>query len=183
VGFAIELEQRYKGLRSPHKIKMAVSGCVRECAEAQSKDIGVIATEKGWNLFICGNGGAKPQHAVLFASDLDKETVIHYIDRLLMFYIKTAEPLNRTSTWLNKLEGGLEYLKKVIIEDQLGICSQLETEMQQTLSQYYCEWKAVVEDPQLRRQFTHFVNSTEPDPTIVFNEARNQKVPAEWISS
>jgi nitrite reductase (NADH) large subunit len=183
VGFAIELEQRYKGLRSPHKIKMAVSGCVRECAEAQSKDIGVIATEKGWNLFICGNGGAKPQHAVLFASDLDKETVIHYIDRLLMFYIKTAEPLNRTSTWLNKLEGGLEYLKKVIIEDQLGICSQLETEMQQTLSQYYCEWKAVVEDPQLRRQFTHFVNSTEPDPTIAFNEARNQKVPAEWISS
>jgi nitrite reductase (NADH) large subunit len=182
VGFAIELEQRYKGLRSPHKIKMAVSGCVRECAEAQSKDIGVIATEKGWNLFIGGNGGAKPQHAVLLASDLDKETVIRYIDRVLMFYIKTAEPLNRTATWLNKLEGGLAYLKQVIVEDQLGICSQLEAQMQQTLDQYYCEWKAVVENPQLRRQFTHFVNSDDPDPTVQFNQARDQKFPESWTA-
>jgi nitrite reductase (NADH) large subunit len=137
VGFAIELEDRYKGLRSPHKIKMAVSGCVRECAEAQSKDIGVIATEKGWNLFFGGNGGAKPQHAVLFASDIDKETVIKYIDRVLMFYIKTAEPLTRTAAWLNKLDGGLEYLKKVVIEDELGICDELEKEMQQTLDLFY----------------------------------------------
>lgn len=181
VGFAIELEERYKGLRAPHKIKMAVSGCVRECAEAQSKDVGVIATEKGWNLFICGNGGAKPQHAVLFASDIDKETVVHYIDRLLMFYIKTAEPLTRTSTWLNKLEGGLDYLKDVIIHDTLGICVQLEKEMQETLNQYYCEWKAVVENPQLRKQFTHFVNSNEPDPTISFEEKRKQKNPVAWV--
>jgi nitrite reductase (NADH) large subunit len=182
VGFAIELEERYKGLRSPHKIKMAVSGCVRECAEAQSKDIGVIATEKGWNLFVGGNGGAKPQHAVLLASDLDKETVIRYIDRVLMFYIKTAEPLNRTATWLNKLDGGLEYLKKVVIDDELGICNKLEAEMQQTLDQYYCEWKAVVENPELRRQFTHFVNSDQPDPTVKFEEARGQKFPEAWTA-
>ncbi|TAN00981.1 MAG: nitrite reductase large subunit [Chitinophagaceae bacterium] len=180
VGFAIELEERYKGLRSPHKIKMAVSGCIRECAEAQAKDIGVIATEKGWNLFVCGNGGAKPQHAVLFASNIDKETVIRYIDRLLMFYIKTAEPLTRTATWLNKMEGGLEHLKKVVIDDELGICDALEKEMKQTLDQYYCEWKAVVENPELRKQFTHFVNSGDPDPTIQFNEIRKQKVPASW---
>lgn len=182
VGFAIELEERYKGLRSPHKIKMAVSGCVRECAEAQSKDIGVIATEKGWNLYFGGNGGAKPQHGVLLASDIDKETVIRYIDRVLMFYIKTAEPLNRTATWLNKLEGGLEYLKKVIIADELGICGKLEAEMQETLSQYYCEWKAVVENPGLRRQFAHFVNSDAPDPTIKFTEARKQKFPEPWTA-
>lgn len=181
VGFAIELEERYKGLRSPHKIKMAVSGCVRECAEAQSKDIGVIATEKGWNLFICGNGGTKPQHAVLFASDIDKETVIRYIDRILMFYIKTAEPLSRTSTWLNKLEGGLDYLKDVIIHNTLGICEQLEKEMHETLSQYYCEWRAVVENPHLRKQFTHFINSDETDPTLNFGEKRKQKIPVAWI--
>lgn len=180
VGFAIELEERYKGLRAPHKIKMAVSGCVRECAEAQAKDIGVIATEKGWNLFVCGNGGAKPRHAVLFASDIDKGTVVRYIDRLLMFYIKTAEPLTRTSTWLNKLEGGLDYLKDVVIHDTLGICQQLEKEMQDTLDQYECEWKAVVENPQLRKQFTHFVNSDEPDPTIAFEEKRKQKNPVAW---
>ncbi|MGH2644980.1 MAG: nitrite reductase (NAD(P)H), partial [Chitinophagaceae bacterium] len=136
-----------------------------------------------WNLFFGGNGGAKPQHAILFASDIDKETVIRYIDRLLMFYIKTAEPLTRTATWLNKMEGGLEHLKKVIIEDDLGICHKLEEEMQQTLNNYYCEWKAVVENQELRKQFTHFINSDEPDPTIEFQEARKQKFPAEWKSA
>lgn len=181
VGFAIELENRYKGLRSPHKIKMGVSGCVRECAEAQSKDIGVIATEKGWNLFVCGNGGAKPQHAVLFASDIDKETVVRYIDRLLMFYIKTAEPLMRTATWLQKLDGGIDYLKRVVIEDELGLAGTLEEEMARTLENYACEWKAVVESPELRRQFTHFVNSNEPDPTVSFQESRQQHIPVDWV--
>ncbi|HEY9197077.1 MAG TPA: nitrite reductase large subunit NirB, partial [Mucilaginibacter sp.] len=68
VSFAIEVEERYKGIRAPHKIKGGVSGCVRECAEAQSKDFGIIATEKGWNLYVCGNGGSKPQHAQLLAT-------------------------------------------------------------------------------------------------------------------
>jgi nitrite reductase (NADH) large subunit len=180
VGLAIELEERYKGLRSPHKIKMGVSGCVRECAEAQSKDIGVIATEKGWNLFVCGNGGAKPRHAVLLASDIDKETLVRYIDRVLMYYIMTAEPLMRTSTWLSKLEGGLDYLKKVVIDDALDLCETLEREMARVLSQYACEWKKVVETPELRRQYAHFVNSPEPDPTVSFRETRRQKVPAGW---
>lgn len=180
VGLAIELEDRYKGLRSPHKIKMAVSGCVRECAEAQSKDIGVIATEKGWNLFFGGNGGSKPQHGQLFATDIDKETLIQYIDRLLMYYIKTAEPLTRTAGWLNKLDGELDYLKEVVIEDSLGICDKLEEEMNQTLDKFQCEWKAVVDNPELQKKFSHFVNSDEPDPTVEFKEERKQKFPVEW---
>ena len=130
VSFAIEVEERYRGLRSPHKLKGAVSGCTRECAEAQSKDFGIIATEKGWNLYVCGNGGTKPQHAILLANDIDKDTCVKYIDRFLMFYIKTAEPLNRTATWLNKLEGGIEYLKEVVVNDSLGIGEELEREMQ-----------------------------------------------------
>jgi nitrite reductase (NADH) large subunit len=180
VGFAIEVEERYKGLRAPHKLKSAVSGCVRECAEAQSKDFGIIATEKGWNLYVCGNGGAKPQHAVLLASDVDKETCVKYIDRFLMFYIKTAEPLNRTSTWLNKLDGGVEYLKDVIINDSLGICEQLEQEMQYMVDTFQCEWKAVVENPELRKRFKHFVNTDESDPTIEFASDRGQKFPIGW---
>lgn len=91
VGLALRLEDRYKGVRSPHKIKMGVSGCTRECAEAQSKDFGIIATENGWNLFVCGNGGMTPRHGELFATDLDSDTVIKYIDRIIMFYIKTAD--------------------------------------------------------------------------------------------
>lgn len=176
---AIELELRYRGLRSPHKLKSAVSGCTRECAEAQGKDFGVIATEKGWNLYVCGNGGMKPQHAVLLAEDIDKETLIKYLDRFLMFYIRTADRLERTATWFNKLEGGIDYLKQVIIHDSLGIGAELEQEMQHLVNTYQCEWKTTIENPEKLQRFRHFVNSDEPDPNIVHVEERGQKRPAQ----
>jgi nitrite reductase (NADH) large subunit len=180
VSFAIEIENRYKGLRAPHKIKGGVSGCIRECAEARGKDFGIIATEKGWNLFVCGNGGANPVHAVLFASDLDSETCIKYLDRFLMFYIKTAAPLTRTSKWLAGLDGGIEYLKEVVINDSLGLAEQFETEMGNLIENYKCEWRQVVENPELRSKFKSFVNSPEPDTSIRFVPVREQKKPAEW---
>ncbi|WP_305076073.1 nitrite reductase large subunit NirB [Microcoleus sp. FACHB-831] len=175
---AIEVELRYRGLRAPHKLKSAVSGCTRECAEAQSKDFGIIATEKGWNLYVCGNGGMKPQHAVLLASDIDKETLIKYVDRFLMFYIRTANRLERTATWFNKLEGGIDYLKQVILEDSLGICAELEAEMTHLINTYECEWKATIEDPEKIQRFRHFVNDDSPDPSLVHIEERGQKRPA-----
>lgn len=180
VSFAVRVEERYRGLRAPHKLKSAVSGCRRECAEAQSKDFGIIATEKGWNLYVCGNGGANPQHAVLLAGDIDEETCIRYIDRFLMFYIKTAEPLNRTATWLNKLEGGIEHLRDVVVNDSLGIGEELEREMELLITTYKCEWKEVVENPELRARFRHFVNEEAPDPTVSFKPMRGQKIPAGW---
>ncbi len=181
VSFAIEIEERYRGLRAPHKLKSGVSGCIRECAEAQSKDFGIIATEKGWNLYVCGNGGSKPQHAHLIATDIDSATLIKYLDRFLMFYIKTADPLTRTATWLNKMEGGIDYLKNVILNDSLGIAADLEKEMQSLVDAYKCEWKEVVDNPELQKRFNHFVNApTEKDPTIQFVEMRDQKKVADW---
>ncbi|MCF2491024.1 nitrite reductase large subunit NirB [Dyadobacter sp. CY347] len=180
VTFAIEVEDRYKGLRSPHKLKSAVSGCVRECAEAQSKDFGIIATEKGWNLYVCGNGGSKPQHAQLLATDVDKETCLKLIDRFLMFYIKTADPLTRTATWLNKMEGGMSYLKAVVVDDVLGIAAELEYDMQKLIDVYQCEWKEVVQSPELRKRFSHFVNAPVKDPSIAFETMRDQKRAKEW---
>ncbi|HYG56278.1 MAG TPA: nitrite reductase large subunit NirB [Burkholderiales bacterium] len=178
VTMAIELENRYRGLRSPHKLKMAVSGCTRECAEAQGKDVGVIATEKGWNLYVCGNGGMKPRHADLLACDLDSSTLIQYIDRFLMFYIRTADRLQRTSTWLESLEGGVEYVRKVVCEDSLGIGAELEADMQRHVQTYACEWKTAIETPEIRSRFRHFVNSDEPDSGVAFVEERGQPVPA-----
>ncbi len=175
---AIEVELRYRGLRAPHKFKSAVSGCTRECAEAQSKDFGIIATENGWNLYVCGNGGIKPQHAVLLATDIDKETLIKYIDRFLILYIRTADRLERTATWFNKLEGGIEYLKQVIIEDSLGICAELEAQMEHLVDTYQCEWKTTIEDPHKVQRFQHFVNSDLPDPSIVRVAERGQTRPA-----
>ncbi|GGC88679.1 nitrite reductase large subunit NirB [Undibacterium terreum] len=178
VGLAIELENRYKGLRAPHKIKFGVSGCTRECAEAQGKDVGIIATDKGWNLYVCGNGGMKPRHAELLAADLDKETLVRYIDRFLMFYVRTADRLQRTSVWRDNLEGGLEYLASVVVQDKLGIAAELETDMQHVVDTYECEWKKAVTDVETRKRFRHFVNSDQADQNVVFMEERGQIRPA-----
>lgn len=177
VTMAIELENRYKGLRSPHKLKMGVSGCTRECAEAQAKDIGLISTEKGWNLFVCGNGGMKPRHADLFATDLTKEQVFKYVDRLLMFYIKTADRLQRTATWMDNLEGGLSYLQDVVINDSLGMGDALEAQMQTLHQSYQCDWKTAIENPEFTKRFRSFVNVDTPAEQL-FVQERGQIRPA-----
>jgi nitrite reductase (NADH) large subunit len=175
---ALDIEHRYKGLRSPHKLKFAVSGCTRECAEAQSKDIGVIATENGWNLYVCGNGGMRPRHAELFATDLDDAALIRTIDRLLMFYIRTADKLQRTSVWRESLEGGLDYLKQVVLEDSLGLCAELEAQMQLVVDRYECEWANALNDPEKLKRFRTFVNDASADPGIRFVQERGQPRPA-----
>lgn len=174
VKLAIDLENRYKGLRSPHKLKMAVSGCTRECAEAQGKDVGVIATENGWNLYVCGNGGMKPRHAELLAGDLSTEDLIKYIDRFFMFYIRTADRLQRTSVWRDNLEGGLDYLKDVIIHDSLNLGAELEAEMAIIIATYEDEWKNAVTNPEVRQRFRTFVNSAKADEHIEFVAERGQ---------
>ena len=178
MGLAIRLEDRYKGVRSPHKIKMGVSGCMRECAEAQSKDFGMIATENGWNLFVGGNGGITPRHGELFATDLDTDTLVKYIDRIIMFYIKTADKLQRTSKWRESLDGGLEYLQAVIIEDSLGIADELEAQMQLLVDNYVCEWAATINDTEKLKRFRHFVNSEQGDENVIFVTERDQIRPA-----
>ncbi|MCG7600125.1 nitrite reductase large subunit NirB [Halomonas sp. McH1-25] len=178
VGTAINLENRYKGLRSPHKIKFAVSGCTRECAEAQSKDVGVIATENGWNLYVCGNGGMRPRHAELLATDLDDETLVKYIDRFLMFYVRTADRLQRTSVWRENLEGGLDYIKDVVINDSLGLAEELEQQMQTVIDNYECEWANAIKDPEKLKRFRSFVNDRRPDPDIIMTSERGQLRPA-----
>lgn len=180
VQLAIDVENRYKGLRSPHKLKGGVSGCARECAEAQGKDFGIIATENGWNLYVCGNGGMKPQHAVLLAADLDTAGLIRLIDRFLMFYVRTADRLERTAWWFNKLEGGIAYLQDVLIRDSLGICGELEADMQRVVNTYQCEWRTTIEDAEQLKRFQPFVNSSASDPSVVMVPERNQVRPASW---
>lgn len=181
VTFAIDIENRYKGIRSPHKIKGGVSGCIRECAEARNKDFGFIAVEGGWNVYICGNGGANPQHAQLLAEKVDRITATKYVDRFLMYYIQTAPPLTRTAAWLDKLDGGIDYVKEVVINDCLGIADQLDTEMQYLVDTYKCEWKEAVENPEIRARYTHFVNAEEADDNIEFVSLREQKMPKAWV--
>ncbi|MGB7238981.1 MAG: nitrite reductase large subunit NirB [Rhodococcus sp. (in: high G+C Gram-positive bacteria)] len=178
VGMAVDLENRYRGLRSPHKIKFGVSGCARECAEARGKDVGVIATEGGWNLYVGGNGGQSPKHAQLLASNLDDTTLVSYIDRYLMFYVRTADRLQRTAPWLDSLDGGLEHLKAVVCDDSLGIGAELEADMDRHVAGYKDEWAGVLEDEEKLGRFVSFVNAPgEPDPTIAFDDSGERKVP------
>lgn len=178
VQMAIDLELRYRGLRAPHKIKLAVSGCARECAEAQSKDVGVIATENGWNLYVGGNGGMRPAHAELLAEDLDDETLIRTIDRYLMWYVRTAERLERTATWQRKLPGGVDYVRRVVLDDELGLGAELEADMARHVESYQCEWAATLDDPQRLSRFVTYINSPEIDPTVARVEVRGQRIPA-----
>ncbi|MGK5673141.1 nitrite reductase large subunit NirB [Micromonospora sp. URMC 106] len=179
VGLAIALELRYRGLRAPHKIKSAVSGCARECAEARSKDFGIIATETGWNLYVGGNGGFRPRHADLFATDLSTEALIQLIDRFLMYYIRTADRLQRTAAWIEAMDGGLDHLRAVVVDDSLGLCAELDAAMARHVDSYSDEWRDVLEDPVRLRRFASFVNAPEvPDPSIAFALERGQPVPA-----
>ncbi|WP_104107839.1 nitrite reductase large subunit NirB [Nocardioides sp. 616] len=178
VGLAIALELRYRGLRSPHKLKGGVSGCARECAEARGKDFGVIATEKGWNLYVGGNGGAIPAHAQLLVGDLDTETLVRYLDRYLMYYIRTADRLQRTSVWVESLDGGLDRVRAVVVDDALGLGAELEAAMARHVTGYEDEWRATLEDPAKLSRFVSFVNAPgTPDPTISFTQERGQIQP------
>ena len=180
VAFAIRLEQRYRGIRAPHKIKMAVSGCVRECAEAQCKDIGLVATEHGYNLYVGGNGGATPRHAELLVADIDEQTATRYIDRFMMYYIRTADKLTRTAVWVQKMAGGIDHLKEVVIHDKLGINAELEEQMQTLVDSYRCEWRDVVNDPAKRKLFRQFVNTDDTEPGIEIIAERGQSRPVDW---
>ena len=191
VSFAIRVENRYKAVRSPHKMKSAVSGCIRECAEAQGKDFGMIATEHGYNLYVGGNGGVNPVHAQLLATDIDEDTVIKYLDRYIMYYILTADRLERTAPWQAKLPSGkngggpIEHLKEVIIEDFLGICDELDKRMQYLVDTYHDEWAEVVNDPERRAKFKQFVNTDENqerEEVIEFIDQRGQLRPTDWAS-
>ncbi|MEU4015750.1 nitrite reductase large subunit NirB [Microbacterium sp. NPDC028030] len=179
VGMAVRLELRYRGLRAPHKLKVGVSGCARECAEARSKDVGVIATESGWNMYVGGNGGFSPRHAELLASDLDDEGLIRAIDRFFMYYIRTADRLQRTAGWCTELEGGLDGLRRVILDDELGICDDLDAAMRTHVDRYEDEWAATLRDPAKLRRFESFVNAADtPDPSLGYVAERGQVRPA-----
>jgi nitrite reductase (NADH) large subunit len=178
VRMAIDLELRYRGLRAPHKIKMAVSGCARECAEAQSKDVGVIATEHGWNLYVGGNGGARPRHADLLATDLDDEQLVRTIDRFLAHYIGSADRLERTAGWVERYPGGLDALRGVLIDDSEGLGEEFDALMTAHVDSYTDEWRAVLDDPAKLARFATFVNAPEaPDPTVAFIPERGQIKP------
>ncbi|MGN0127296.1 (2Fe-2S)-binding protein, partial [Glutamicibacter soli] len=184
VGMGIDIELRYRGLRAPHKFKMGVSGCARECAEARAKDVGVIATAEGWNLYVGGNGGANPAHAQLLAGGVDDRTLLRYIDRFLMYYIRSAERLQRTAHWIQELPGGMDTVHSVVVEDSLGLGAELEQAMERHVSSYQDEWAATLADPQKLKRFRSFVNAPQiSDTELEYASERGQRHPVDLGAS
>ncbi|MBT0993992.1 nitrite reductase large subunit NirB [Cellulomonas sp. DKR-3] len=176
---AVRLELRYRGLRSPHKFKVGVSGCARECAEARGKDVGVIATAAGWNVYVGGNGGFTPRHASLLAEDLDAETLVRVIDRFLALYIRSADRLQRTAPWVADFPGGLDELRAIVVDDRDGLAAELEAEVERHVAGYVDEWQATLDDPAKLASFTPYLNAPQAaDPSLAYEPRRGQRVPA-----
>jgi nitrite reductase (NAD(P)H) len=180
VGLAIRLEERYKGIRSPHKMKGGVSGCVRDCAEFHSKDFGLCAVLKGYNVYVGGNGGMNPAHAQLLKADVPPDQVIPLLDRYLMLYFRTADRLQRTARWVESLDGGIEYLRDVVVYDKLGIAQELEDQMNELVSNYYDEWASAVGNHKDSPIFKQFINTDKPQETVEIVRERGQRRPADW---
>ena len=177
VQMAIDLELRYRGCDATQDQDGGVRVRPR-MRRGPRKRCGRDRHRSGWNLYVGGNGGMTPKHAQLLASDLDSDTLVHYIDRFLMYYIRTAGRLQRTAPWLDELDGGLDHLREVIVDDSLGLAADFEAAMKRHVDGYVCEWKAVLDDPDKLARFVSFVNAPgAPDPTVEFTEKNGRKIP------
>jgi nitrite reductase (NADH) large subunit len=140
--------------------------------------VGIIATEQGWNMYVGGNGGYQPAHGRLLVGELDDSTLIKYIDRFMMYYIRTGDRLQRTARWIEEMEGGLEHVYDVVVNDSLGLADELEAEMAKHTENYEDEWAATLRDPERLRRFRTFVNAPhEPDPSHLRVPERGQVRP------
>jgi nitrite reductase (NAD(P)H) len=141
---------------------------------------GLIATDKGFNIFVAGNGGAKPRHCDLLAKDVPPTEVIPILDRYLMFYIRTADKLQRTARWLEALPGGVTYLRSVILDDSLGINASLEAQMQELVDSYFDEWAEAINTPAIAAKFRQFANTPETLQDMELETDRLQTRPVMW---
>ena len=114
----IKIEQLTWGAWTPHKYKMAVSGCPRNCAEATIKDFGVVAVDSGWELHVGGNGGVKVRVTDLLTKVATMDEVLEYCAAFMQLYREEARYLERTAPWVERV--GLTYIKNKVVEDADG---------------------------------------------------------------
>jgi len=114
----IDLEQAFWKMWAPHKVKFAVSGCPRNCAEAAIKDVGIIAVDSGWEIFVGGNGGIKTEVAEFLVKVKTPEEVLEYTGAFIQAYREEARYLDRTVHWVQRV--GMDYVKKRVLEDEAG---------------------------------------------------------------
>lgn len=135
----IALEERYQGLASPAKMKLAVTGCPRNCAEALCKDLGVVAVDGGrWEIYVGGAAGAHIRKGDLLAVVDDPATVMTLTGRFLQYYREDANWLERTYAWVPRV--GIEHIRAVVVDDVHGWAEGLDARMQKSIDAYRDPW-------------------------------------------
>jgi nitrite reductase (NADH) large subunit len=143
-GLGIKIEQRFQGMEAPHKIKMAASGCPRNCAESLVKDVGVVAVEGGrWEIYVGGAAGSCVRKGDVLCTVDTHEDVLKYIGRFIQYYRENAKYLERTYHFLERV--GIEKLKQVLMEDSEGICGRLDAEIDRTANSFRDPWQEGLE--------------------------------------
>jgi nitrite reductase (NADH) large subunit len=136
----IDIERRYQGLESPAKMKLAVSGCPRNCAESYVKDVGIVAIEGGqWEIYIGGAAGAHVRKGDLLATVQHREEAITLTGRFLQYYRENAKWLERTYDFVPRI--GLTELRAILVEDRDGIAGRLDEAIQQSIDAYRDPWQ------------------------------------------
>jgi len=135
----IRLESRFQGLESPAKMKLAVTGCPRNCAEAYVKDVGVVAIDGGrWEIYIGGAAGAHIRKGDLLATVDDPDLVVTLTGRFMQYYRENAKWLERTYAFVPRV--GVDLLREVVVQDSLGIAADLDARMQAAIDNYQDPW-------------------------------------------
>ncbi len=154
IGLGIKLEKKFEGLWTPHKVKMAVSACPRSCAESGFKDIGFIGIDGGWEIYVGGNGGNQVRGGDLLDKVKTDEEVIEITGAYLQYYRETANYLERTSKWIERV--GLEHVKLVLDDKEKR--KELNIRMEEALSFYKDPWKELIKNKDIQKQlFENYV--------------------------
>ncbi|MED0589198.1 NADPH-nitrite reductase [Bacillus subtilis] len=156
MALGIALEKKFEGLNTPHKVKMAVSACPRNCAESGIKDLGVVGIDGGWELYVGGNGGTHLRAGDLLMKVKTNEEVLEYAGAYLQYYRETANYLERTSAWLERV--GLSHVQSVLNDPEKR--QELNDRMNETLSVHKDPWKDFLEDKQTSKELFENVVTT-----------------------
>ncbi|MDE3077259.1 MAG: NAD(P)/FAD-dependent oxidoreductase, partial [Chloroflexota bacterium] len=136
----IAIEKRFQGIESPHKMKLAVSGCPRNCAEATTKDLGAVAIEGGkWELHVGGAAGSTVRKGDLLCTVETPEEVMRFMGRFMHYYREQAKYMERTYTFVERV--GIGRLRQLLVEDGEGICERLDREIEAAVAAYRDPWQ------------------------------------------
>lgn len=149
MSLGIKLEKKFERLDTPHKVKMGVSACPRNCAEAGIKDIGFVGIDGGWEIYVGGNGGTDLRAADLLCTVKTQEEVMEVTGAYLQYYRETASYLERTAPWLERM--GLDHIKEVLENEETR--KALNARMDKTLVRYNEPWTEAIENKDIREKY------------------------------